>query len=194
MYYLSVFCLKKAFLLTICTGAITVLSKEALIKKTNQPLLCFECACFLVLLNAELSLFRYWWGPKLEKVRGEGGRGTILFGSSVQFKMVSMHLGRPICAPPHLSEVCLWNCSSVYRIDDGTLHWILYRMLPCEMLHGAWPDEVCRKATVVWVLDWEMLCYVEPGQIRFCPKAEGCGKLKALKHTAAFERAAGVSV
>ena len=44
------------------------------------------------------------------------------------------------------------------------------------------------------MLDCEMLCCVEPGRIRFCPKAEGCGKLKALKHTAAFERAAGVSV
>ena len=27
------------------------------------------------------------------------------FGSSVQFKMVSMHLEKPICAPLHLSEV-----------------------------------------------------------------------------------------
>ena len=44
--------------------------------------------------------------------------------SSVQFKMVSMHSGKPICAPPisqKFPQRCLWNSFNVRLIDNGPL-------------------------------------------------------------------------
>ena len=51
-------------------------------------------------------------------------RHKLLF-SSVQFKMVSLRLERPIRAPPPVSrkfsQHCLWNGSNIRLIDDGPL-------------------------------------------------------------------------
>ena len=60
---------------------------------------------------------------RLERIASVRRRRLAQF-SSVQFKMVSRRSEKPICAPPHLSEVsqcCLWNGSNVRLIDDGPL-------------------------------------------------------------------------
>ena len=53
-------------------------------------------------------------------------RGTDTSGSSVQFKVVSVRLEKPICAPPlpvsqKFPQRCRWNVCNVLLIDDGPL-------------------------------------------------------------------------
>ena len=57
-----------------------------------------------------------------------------------QFKMVFMHLEKPICAPPRLSEVFPafpWNGSNVCLVDDGPLLSFQGRLSSASSLNTA---------------------------------------------------------
>ena len=77
-----------------------------------------------------------FWGHELHL----GRTSHLEMFSSVQFKVASMRSEKPICAPPHLSEVpwcCLWNGSNVRLIGSGLLSSFQGRSSNASSLHAS---------------------------------------------------------
>ena len=77
-------------------NALRLMSKASEIQSTDQ--------CVI-----KIYVYRHYTVYKLMPTHTQSSINVQF--SSVQFKMVSMHSGRPICAPPHLSGVSPCLCA-----------------------------------------------------------------------------------